>query len=89
MYSLIHFLRHRKTWAHNTKNYNYTLDSTDLFSIALIRDICKHLENGKRVIEIVDLLKPTRMLTRLQLRKLVSNIYNKYTYTNISKDYKF
>lgn len=85
LYHKITRIYRRDNWIDISKDYNWVI-ADNMYKQTSIEEViyyCKLFENGVRPAEIVDSKKNTKMYGVLR------DIYNRNTYTSISKDFKW
>ena len=76
-------IKARKSWVHVSKNYSFT-KKFEQASTETVKWVCKKLEEGFRIFEIVSMSDNPRVT-----KSCVSNIKLRNNFTEISKDYNF
>ena len=86
---IVYRIRYGEAWTSISKNYNFSREKqrhTD-YSDQDIHLICKSLEEGKSYNEICDLFGLEDKNDRKLFKRIIINIANKDTYTDISSNY--
>ena len=86
---IVYRIRYGESWKSISKNYNFDREKQrhSDYSDSDINLICKSLEEGKSYNEICDLFGLNNKNDRDLFKRVIINIANKNTYTNISSKY--
>lgn len=86
---IVYHIRYGESWQSVSKNYNFNREKQrhTNYSEQDINLICKSLEEGKSYNEICDLFELINKDDRNLFKRIIINIANKNTYTDISSNY--